>query len=63
MGGGASENFRAYYDSPPMLVIGHRSKWVAPYSPKGLMGKKPIKSIVPRVSAFRNLKNAVIPRF
>lgn len=52
----------AYYDSPPMLVTGHGSKCLYPYSPKGLTAKKRRKSIVSRVSAIGFLRKLVIPR-
>ena len=52
----------AYYDSPLMLVTGHGSKCLEPYSPKGLRAKKRRKSIVSRVSAIGFLRKLVIPR-
>lgn len=52
----------AYYDSPPMLVTGHGSRCLEPYSPKGLRVKKGEKSIVSRVSAIGIFKKSVIPR-
>lgn len=47
---------------PPMLVTGHGSRCLEPYSPKGLRVKKGEKSIVSRVSAIGIFKKSVIPR-